>query len=234
MISLCLLFVAIVMNSIVLFKHRVRFDGKKLASDVYDYDFHSIDNLLEKIKRNSNKKGYLYEKIFITDENEKFFIYSNEDKRIPSKKIGIYINEEYKCESYGYDYKGGPGIIPGLAKKNNRYRVFFDMICGKWGRNYNYPRDWVNIETTIIIVVDKWNDILNWAMNHGGHLPFVLMCVISKNEPDRLYIAKDNRKNKRNDYLLKREELFDILEIDNRNMLYEMKYSDMSSKIANH
>lgn len=233
MISLCLLFVAIVMNSIILFKHRARFDGIKLASDVYSYDFQSIDNLLEIIKKNSIENGYLYEKMLITDDNEKFVIYSNEDKKFPSKKIGVYINDEYKCETFGYDYQGGPGIKPGLAKKNKRYKVFFDMICCKWGRSYDYPRDWVNIETTIIVVVDKWNDMLNWAMNHGGHLPFVMICVISKNEPGKLYIAKDNRKNKRNDYIVKKEELLDILEVDNRNILCEMKYSEMSSKIIN-
>ena len=143
------------------------------------------------------------------------------------------MNEEYKCEIYSNDYRGDPGIKPGLAKKNKRYKVFFDMICDRWGRNYDHPRDWVNIETTIIVVVDKWNDLLNWAMNHGGHLPFVLMCVIARNEPGKLYIAKDNRKKKRNDYFSKREELFDILELDKRNIICEMKYNEMSSKIVN-
>ena len=185
MISLGLSFIGIIMCSINIFKHRVRFEGRKIPSDVYKFDFNSIDNLLETIKKNSENKGYPFEKILVTDINEKFIIYANEDKKFPTKKIGIYINDEYKCETFGSDYRSDPGIKPGLAKKNKRYKVFLDMICGKWGRSYDFPRDWLEIETTIIVVVDKWNELLNWAMNHGGHLPFVMMCVISKNEPGK-------------------------------------------------
>lgn len=205
-----------------------RFSNKILHSDVFEYSYKNNDELLKLIDENCIQNGYVYKKYLKTNLDEEFTLYTSDNNSFPEKKIGVYISHLYECECQSdWDPSSGePSIVPGQGRFHFEYRPFLNMICDKWGRDYYRPRDWVDIETTIIVVVDEWNGMLNKVMNHGWHLPFVLFCVISKSEPNKLFIAKDNRKKKREDYYRKRNELFDILDVRNRFPIGEMKYTD--------
>ena len=205
---------------------------KDKCSEVYEYYYDDINSVVEKVKNNSKHKGYMYEKSLKTDENEVFVINATDENDFPLGKIGVYINNIYMCECYHYGSRfTSGGYVPGEGKTHYLYKPFFNMICGKWGRSYDHPRDWINIEATIIVIVDEWNDSLNWALNNGGHLPFVLFCAIVRCESNKLFIAKDTRKERRNDYFKKRNELFDLLEVKNRDVIGNLSWRDVCKKI---
>lgn len=206
---------------------------KKIKSDIYIFDYHNDEELMDTIKKNCINKGYVYEFNLKTSVNEEFTLFANEDAPFPKEKIGVYKNPTYDCEIYvDYESDKMPNkTIPGQGNTYPGYKPYLNMICGKWGRFYESPKDWVNIESTIVVIVDEWNGMLNHRLNHGGHLPFVLFCVIVKSEPGKLFIARDNRKKKRNDYFEKREELFDILDVKYRTPIGEMSYTDIKNRL---
>ena len=207
---------------------QMRFSDKILNSDIFEFNIDNIDKLCTVINEKCCEKGYIYKHTLHTNLDELFTLYTTDNSEFPKEKIGVYQSKQYECEAQSdWDLSSGEHIIvPGQGRFHFEYRPFLNMICGKSGRDYDYPRDWVDVEATIIVIVDEWNGMLNKVLNHGWHLPFVLFCVIVKSEPNKLFIAKDNRKKKRNDYFIKRDELFDILGVENRNPIGEMKYTD--------
>lgn len=209
-----------------------RFSNKYINSDIFEYNYQNNEELLKTIDEKCHQTGYIYKHYLRTNLDEEFTLYNSDNNSFPKEKIGVYTSNVYECEAQS-DWgpsSGQPSIVPGQGRFHFEYRPFLDMICGKWGRDYHNPRDWVDIETIIIVVVDEWNGMLNKVLNHGWHLPFVLFCVIVKSEPNKLFIAKDNRKKKRDDYYRKRDELFDLLDVRNRIPIGVMKYTDCKDR----
>lgn len=203
-------------------------DVQVINSDIFEYNFKNTDELLKMMSIKCPERGLVYKHELTTNLDENFVLYTSDNNEFPKEKVGIYISDLYECEAQS-DWSPDShesSIVPGQGRFHFEYRPYLNMICGKTGRDYCAPRDWVNIETIIIVVVDEWNGMLNKMLNHGWHLPFVLFCVIVKSEPNKLFIAKDNRKKKRDDYYKKREELFSLLDVRNTVPIGEMKYTD--------
>ena len=215
-----------------------RFDGFKIKSEVYRYSHNNIEIFLNNFCHDTYKE-YVYFDRLVTDLDEEFIL---THKRLEgniydkNEKIGIYFNSNYLGEEKYFEpnsYLQKYRYRPRESGNNIKNTVFLNYICGLYGRNYEDPKDWIDIETIIIIVVDEWNESLNWVMNHSGHLPYVLICAIVRNDLDLLYIAKDNRKTKKEDYYIKREELFDILGVENRKPVGEISYGEIASRLKN-
>lgn len=227
-------FMMIVTGVVYLFDYvdkNKRFKVKPIGSHIFEYNYDNKDTLLRIVEENCFKKGYIFKSELHTNLDETFVLHATDNSDFPKEKIGVYISRIYECEAQtDNDPIDFPPIVPGQGRFNFEYRPFLNKICGKNGRDYNAPKEWVNIESTIIVVVDSWNGILNWVVNGSGHLPFVLIGLIVTSNPGKLYIVKDNRKKSRDDYKKKCNELLDVLEVRNRIPIGTLKYTDIKEK----
>ncbi|MBQ9841097.1 MAG: hypothetical protein IJO78_05830 [Erysipelotrichaceae bacterium] len=194
-------------------KYEKRFNGNRLGCKVYSFNHISYEELLQKVYDYAMKNEYINKEELITNRDEKFTVYFKNNPEFleyPKYKICVYHHSQYLGEIYK-KYKGRKYINTKIKSNHTFVETnlirFQKMVCGNWGRHYTYPRDWVDVETILIIMVDKWNQALNWVMNQSGNLPFVLVAVMVKSDPNVIYVTKDIHKNKRNDYEKKCNEL---------------------------
>jgi len=191
--------------------------------DIFECNYTTESDLIERVRNRARLHGYIYEKYLETFHDEKFTIFTQEnpdENKFVKKKIGIYRAKKYIAERY---HNQKLGIEDGETFYNSYltyaeirppYKPFYKLVCGKWGRNYCLPKEWVGMEMILIIIVDEWNYSLRLLLDAAEQMPYVLFTVINTNEPDRIYIAKDNRKEKKDDYNQIRQELFYLLGIN--------------------
>lgn len=218
-------------------RYEKRFDGKRLGCNVYSFKHLSYEDLLQNVHDYAMKNGYTNKDELITCREEEFTVYFKDKPyylEYPKEKICVYYDSTYKAEVWKqiktakYQYKESrTNYTFGKAEQIK----FQKMVCGNWGRHYTYPRDWVDVETILIIMVEEWNETLNWVMNQSGNLPFVLVSLMVKSDPDVIYVTKDIHKNKRDDYQRKINELFDLLDVKNRFIIRNLKYTEVKNRI---
>ena len=195
---------------------------KYVGPDLFEHKFISEETLVNQIREKARLYGYCYEKELDTFYDEKFILLSKDNPnevRFVEQKIGIYRAKSYIAESYinrMYEEENLDDILDSrkkLAEIRPQYRQMYRLVCGKWGRKYFLPKEWVPMEMILIVIIDEWNASTQLLLDTADQLPFVLFSVINVNEPDIIYIAKDNRKEKKDDYIKLRQELFNILRI---------------------
>ena len=210
-----------------------RFYSSPTGCYVYSFKHKEYNEFVQMIKEYAYNNGYHNEDVLNTENAEECIVFYKDKPEYleyPKEKLCIYHHSVYEGE-HGAVINGDfidayrhPSLI------DEKYKPFFNMFCGNWGRNYRRPRKWVDIENYLFIVVDEWNEGLNWVMNKGGNLPFTLVAAIVKSNKDEVFVVTDIRKNKK-DYDEKCKVLFDILDIQDRKMIRKQSYFEMKKML---
>lgn len=209
------------------------------CKDVIALDHHYMGDvmLLDKVRENAKKLGYIYERnldVFDYEEDlkrkknpphyERFTVFTKIDTEntdeFPQEKIAIYRAYEYWAESW-YSKYNSPGIFYSLRRSYSDdgksvwelYKDYIRLFCGEEGFEYERIYSFNTINTILILVVDNIDGIYD-VFFPERHKNYILFCLISTSSPHKIFIAPDLRSNKDSQYQKKIEELKFLLGID--------------------
>ena len=208
-------------------------NGLMTGSFVYEYILSNKEDLINCIRNNAKTLGYTYTNELQIDDKEKFEIFTKVDPNLqfPAEKIAIYQSDYYRAERI-HDpdlFSGATLLFPNLCDPHDKIgkKRFYDMIVDDDLREYSYPEEMMGIEFYLLIIVDKWNEVLNRILNKSERLPFILLAVIVRTDPDVIYISKDIRRKKKKDYYEKINEFLDIMNIKKQEPFDELTYQEI-------
>ena len=198
------------------------------------YDEKEIVNI---IRNNAFNRGFVHERYLNTYQventcyrakngvteiplEEQFWLYTKintyDFADFCEEKIAVYRAPYYNAEIV----TGGKGLT---VRAKTIYKEFFDLFCGKqqYSREQEDPSNPIN--SILLVIVDKM-DILLENILIRFHLNSILFCVITLEEPTKLYIGTDLRNTQDDDYRNRIKELVELLDIKDVDEKYINEY----------
>ena len=197
--------------------------SKQNTPHIIEFSFPGYDKFLELVRENAYKKGYIHDRRLIEDNGYEYTVFTKVDTKnsltFPEEKIAIYRSkfdggESLKVNRYNRKIRVPKVYVMGKETNyvNENAFEFLRMFTNKKGHLYSLNAQWVNIDSVVIIVVDKVGKNLEYILNYSFQELYVLYCVISLQEPNKIYVAKDNRIITGEDYTKKLNELKELLQ----------------------
>lgn len=177
------------------------------------YQTVNYDTMLKMVRKYCQMNEYKYEYNLNTlIYDEKFTVFTKKDASkntvVNEDKIGVYYCEQYSAE-YKHAYKGYKVCNSSFGEAKFFKGMFCDNDLYKYGHNSEY----VNVNSIIIVVVDRMNSTLYKILTGVYKEKYALFAVICLDNPNEILISQDNRWISGDDYTNKKEELYRILNI---------------------
>lgn len=185
---------------------------------VLPYLYTSDIGLLDTLEERAHQLGYVYKRVLNTHEvedehllkmwYERFHLYTKVDTtnslEFPQEKIAVYRSNRYIAE-YNNRHRR-------CIRNETLYKEYIDMFCKK--TEYTYLRaNAINpIDTILLVIVDDLDYFLSQLL-YSQHQNYLLFCVIAKNNPGKLFIGNDLRRNQDKDYVNRIKDLIYLLDI---------------------
>ena len=146
---------------------------------------------------------------------------SEEDKNNLNKDIDVMlkngqavsdaITDVYADFNREFTQKFAPKVNTGecIIQKEEFVKMFSDYNLRKYRNN----SEMVEVDTIIIVVVNKMNYVLREILEGTYKEKYVLFAVVCSEYPNQLLISKDNRWVTGEDYIQKRNELLEMLKV---------------------
>lgn len=201
---------------------------KKMTPHILEYSFPGYDTFIEVIQKKAYQKGYIYNRQIFEEGDYAYTVFTKVDTEnsltFPDEKIAIYKSkydggESLKFNRYNREIKVPKIYVMGkeLNYINDKTFEFLRMFTNKKGHFYSLNAQWVTVDSIVIIIVDDFDKDLELILNYSLQELYVLYCVISLQNPNKMYIAQDNRILKASDFINKFEELKELLGINDVN-----------------
>ena len=184
--------------------------------DNYFTSYDNYDNYLSFLKKKLKENKYILEKKISTDEEKILYYIKNNDST--KYKFLIYKSFEYNIENFTKYYK--------FINKNVRdsEKIYLDVF-GEPGYEYNNNSAYVEVNCIVLLIVDYINPV-TLKLLEGDKETFVVLSVIELSNLNKLIIAEDNRMFKGNDYLMLKNELLQLLGVNDKQSKITTEKSD--------